>query len=396
VSVMLGEKDSEQEVDFSVIANEVTADQGGLGGEYQIPSGVTIEKDGNIVLAPSANFVEMSAPVYLALTEDKGEPVYIEYERGKKASLILEEGQKGEYGYYRCVELSNKGDDNCYLLIKDGKASFVAKEKASKIAYKGGNLIVDGEQTLTKGIQFSHAYLNADEVDACEIPLLNTISGDYVLLSVQKNGASYFVKDASGNVTTNYTEAELWKVSKSSGVNGRYVYTFQSRQDNTEYLTIDGTTQFAASDYTGGFALVGVDRQNEGGVVVNTANTALEFAAVNTNAGLAGLYTSKLEAYTAQWLVHRYGGSFLLNVVDKYKDIDDKTIWGNEFDSEDLVPVVAYIGPAGMTLVEVALDNNIWGADGKDAFLLKKKGTDLYIVLKSIRMMYGATLQTAL
>ena len=134
--------------------------------------------------------------------------------------------------------------------------------------------------------------------------------------------------------------------------------------------------------------MLGVDlntMRTEKPIIISGAGSTVTIGAGTGRAAVIGFYQSKLEQYNAQWLLHRYGSSFKLNIVEKYKDIADKTIWGNKFDGEDLVPVAVVKHNGEIVLHEIAAknDEDVNGTSHANdkQFLLKKKGTDLYIAL---------------
>ena len=223
----------------------------------------------------------------------------------------------------------------------------------------------------------------ANELDKCEIPLLNAVNDDYIILAGRDNNGKvvYINGDADGKaeVGTNWQTADLWKVTETVALgDGRYAYKFVNRETGKQ-LEINGYERFMAYQYNGGIQLLGVDeRRAEESVVITTTSGTTSITTTVGRATVLGFYQSKLEQFTAHWLLHRYGSSFRLNVVDKYKDIANKTINGNEFDNTDLVPVY---WDATNGFHEIAPENDEWNKENEKAFLLKKKGTNLYIVL---------------
>ena len=376
--------------DKLMAATPTVVELGNQGGEYTPITGMVIGADGDITLTNEFSNNNMEVPVYLSLENGTdGKPVYIKVDGkttakpGEAASFVLVNGK------YRCINLANAGKAASYLKVTktNGKISysFVAEGSASQFNYAAGALTVDTDAHPTFNLHFSQMYAAADECNACEIPLFDswgTIDGDYVILGGKaSNGKFYFVNE-DGSLTESYAQAELWKVARGVwDANNRTAYTFTSRT-NGKKLTIGNVSSFMAGDYTRGFKLIGVDQASEAGVVFNTSTGSekIEFSSNRATAQTLGLYRSTIEQFSAEWLVHRFGSNFKLNIVNKYKDIDDKTINGNEFDT-NLVPVVPYTAGSRLTLVEVLPKNNVWGAGEKDAFLLKKQGTGLYIVL---------------
>ena len=304
------------------------------------------------------------------------------------------------------VYISTKvGDETRYLGMNGDELAWVAE--ANRIAWvlengtlKNLNAEKAGAEpedyNVASGVSFAPSILNGVSIAAgqqisyslarvsvlaanpleCDYPLQSTIPGtDYIYIGGTVGSTTYYFK-LNGDITTNIAEAELWKVNTTTENYGRIGYTFQSRTNPSQYLTVDGATRFTGWAYTGGVQLVATDNNtNNGNVVLSSTGADIDNTLV-TRATVLGFYQSALAQYDAHWLLHRYGSSFKLNVVEKYKNIADKTIWGNEFADADLVPVVV---DANGELHEIVSENDTYG--GRQQFLLKKKGTNLYIVL---------------
>ena len=279
------------------------------------------------------------------------------------------------------------------MTLVDGNLVSVAKEPVviTNVAYLPDG-VIDGVDT--KGheitIALSQTSLMAEEINKCELPLLSGVTSDYVYLGGYSEGMPVMiVQDDLGNVSLAradqaiYTSQALWKVTKQKLNDGRYSYIFTNRETGDD-LTINGYKRFIAYDYNGGVQLLGVDinGRNEASVIFQLG---INVTTSNTAATVIGFYQSKLEKFTAHWLLHRYGSSFQLNVVEKYKDNTNKTINGNVFEDADLVPVVK----DGSDLHEIISEND--GFSGSEQFLLKKKGTNLYIALNVSERWSNAT-----
>ena len=306
------------------------------------------------------------------------------------------------------VYISTKvGDETRYLGMNGDELAWVAE--ANRIAWvlengtlKNLNAEKAGAEpkdyNVASGVSFAPSILNGVSIAAgqqisyslarvsvlaanpleCDYPLQSTIPGtDYIYIGGTVGSTTYYFK-LNGDITTNIAEAELWKVNTTTENYGRIGYTFQSRTNPSQYLTVDGATRFTGWAYTGGVQLVATDNNTtNGNVIFDTTNGDADVdVTLAAPATVLGFYQSALAQYDAHWLLHRYGSSFKLNVVEKYKNIADKTIWGNEFADADLVPVVV---DANGELHEIVSENDSYG--NSQQFLLKKKGTNLYIVL---------------
>ena len=363
-----GIESNQPEVAYGVQAIAST-EQGAAGAEYGHIDGIVFKADGTLGIEDRVTTAVV--------------PVYIYY-------------VENDVKYYLTPNKEWSKDIKTVWTLVDGKLVSVAEkpEVITDVAYVKDGIIEGvnkGNHEIT--IALSQTSLMADEIEACEYPLLNDITEDYVMLGGKMaNGIEFFITQPEGqqakfiqyvneSSVQNASETILWKVTKSPLNDGRYSYIFTNRATG-EDLNINGYKRFIAYNYNGGVQLLGVDvngnisSRNELAVVVTTSGVTTS----NSAATVIGFYRSKLEQFTAHWLLHRYGSSFKLNVVEAYKATADKTIWGNEpFENEDLVPVVNVGTPANPVLHEIVSENDSYG--NARQFLLKKKGTNLYIVL---------------
>ena len=342
-----------------------SVESGAPGAEYGPIDGVVIKKDGTL------NIISEVATANV--------PVYIYYTKG---------GTK----YYLASDKTWKTKAETVWTLVNGNLVSVAKEPVviTDVAYLPDGDIkgVNAEGNVT--IALSQTSLMAEEINKCELPLLSGVTSDYVYLGGYSEGMPVMiVQDDLGNVSLAradqaiYTSQALWKVTQQKLNDGRYSYIFTNRETGDD-LTINGYKRFIAYNYNGGVQLLGVDVNgvNEASVIFQSG---INVTTSNTAATVIGFYQSKLEKFTAHWLLHRYGSSFQLNVVEKYKDNTNKTINGNVFEDADLVPVVK----DGSDLHEIISEND--GFSGSEQFLLKKKGTNLYIALNVSERWSNAT-----
>ncbi len=334
-----------------------TVGEGGApGAEYGDIYGIQYQNDGTLVITD--------------VVETAIVPVYIYYKDGNHTYYYTTDGWKENtpVAWY----LNNKT-----LITLDGEWG------KSGITYTPDGVTGVGEEGSGATIALAEKSIPADEINNCEIPLLNAVNGDYIILAGRDEaGATIYINgDADGKAVagTSWQTADLWKVTETVALgDGRYAYKFVNRETGKQ-LEINGYERFMAYQYNGGIQLLGVDeRRAEESVVITTTSGTTSITTTVGRATVLGFYQSKLEQFTAHWLLHRYGSSFRLNVVDKYKDIANKTINGNEFDNTDLVPVY---WDATNGFHEIAPENDEWNTENEKAFLLKKKGTNLYIVL---------------
>ena len=329
---------------------------GAPGAEYGDIYGIQYQNDGTLVIRD--------------VVETAIVPVYIYYKDGDHTYYYTTDGWKENtpVAWY----LNNKT-----LITLDGEW------RKSGITYTPDGVTGVGEEGSGATIALAEKSIPADEINTCEIPLLNAVNGDYIILAGRDEaGATIYINgDADGKAVagTSWQTADLWKVTETVALgDGRYAYKFVNRETGKQ-LEINGYKRFMAYQYNGGIQLLGVDeRRAEESVVIRTTSGTTSITTTVGRATVLGFYQSKLEQFTAHWLLHRYGSSFRLNVVDKYKDIANKTINGNEFDNTDLVPVY---WDATSGFHEIAPENDEWNKEKEKAFLLKKKGTNLYIVL---------------
>ncbi len=348
-----------------------TVGEGGApGAEYGDITGVQFLADGTLNIVDDV------------LTADV--PVYIYYTIGKETFYLTR--VDGE------LKWTDDGSKTPWSLRNNELYDLNSEIAGNTISFHGAKYTKDGVvasfiPAVPEGADVTIALAQisfvANELDKCEIPLLNAVNDDYIILAGRDNNGKviYINGDADGKaeVGTNWETADLWKVTETVALgDGRYAYKFVNRETGKQ-LEINGYERFMAYQYNGGIQLLGVDeRRAEESVVITTTSGTTSITTTVGRATVLGFYQSKLEQFTAHWLLHRYGSSFRLNVVDKYKDIANKTINGNEFDNTDLVPVY---WDATNGFHEIAPENDEWNKENEKAFLLKKKGTNLYIVL---------------
>ena len=327
---------------------------GAPGAEYGHIDGIVFNVDGTLDIVD--NVTTAKVPVYIYYTVDKVK-------------------------YYLTPDKGWSKDVKTVWTLVDGNLVSVAEEPK---VITGVTYVKDGIEGINTPegkeitIALSQTSLMAEEIDKCELPLLSGVTSDYVYLGGYSEGMPVMiVQDDLGNVSLSradqaiHTSQALWKVTKQKLNDGRWSYIFTNRETEDD-LTINGYRRFIAYDYNGGVQLLGVDinGRNEASVIFQRG---INVTTSNTAATVIGFYQSKLEKFTAHWLLHRYGSSFQLNVVDEFKE--NATINGNVFEDADLVPVVQN----GSDLHEIISENDGFG--GEEQFLLKKKGTNLYIAL---------------
>ena len=370
---------------FVKLTEKTTLEAGAPGSEYGDVTGVNISENGDLTILTD-NVANLPAAITIVngtqyLGEKDGKAVWKDIEANKKA--------------WECAGSSwvlNNGKLYNLSLSKAGKVAYFAgigealTAGGVNVALSIGNQMIVGSTPIT-GLSFmlGRASLMTTNPTSCENPLLSGVSSDYILLGGEVGGVMYYIKNIAGDLTTDVTEADLWKVEKTLDTNNaRYGYKFASRigastsSTTDNYLTIDGASKFAGWDYVAGLQMVAVDTNN-GPIVLDPSTSKAKVDNSGAASTILGMYRSSLEQFTAKWLMHRYGSSFELNIVNKYKDIADKTIYGNEFDGADLVPVVkTTVG--GVTKLEEVTPEGTAHATEK-SFLLKKQGTELYVVL---------------
>ena len=343
-----------------------STEQGAAGAEYGHIDGIVFKADGTLGIEDRVTTAVV--------------PVYIYY-------------VENDVKYYLTPNKEWSKDIKTVWTLVDGKLVSVAEkpEVITDVAYVKDGIIEGvnkGNHEIT--IALSQTSLMAEEINKCELPLLSGVTSDYVYLGGYSEGMPVMiVQDDLGNVSLAradqaiYTSQALWKVTQQKLNDGRYSYIFTNRETGDD-LTINGYKRFIAYNYNGGVQLLGVDVNgvNEASVIFQLG---INVTTSNTAATVIGFYQSKLEKFTAHWLLHRYGSSFQLNVVEKYKDNTNKTINGNVFEDADLVPVVK----DGSDLHEIISEND--GFSGREQFLLKKKGTNLYIALNVSERWSNAT-----
>ena len=361
---VIGQGEMVEMADVEYVTNEIEdAAENAPGIEYGHIDGIQFQEDGTLRILHDV----VTANV----------PVYIYYKNGGKTVYLTVDGWKDDVKAGTVWIL-----DGGKLVTLDGKHSIA---DVTYIKDKGVSNLPEGADNAV--IELAQVSLPAQEIEnGCDIPLLNDVVEDYIILAGRGDDGKpvYINLDGNGALDAgdDWRTADLWKVTETEELgDGRHAYIFKNREGDKQ-LEINGYTRFMAYEYNGGIQLLGVDLRTgriENPVIISGSGSS---ATITTGAGPAaiiGFYQSKLEQYSAHWLLHRYGSSFKLNVVEKYKNIADKTIWGNEFADADLVPVVNIGSKTNPILHEVVSENDAYGSSQQ--FLLKKKGTNLYIVL---------------
>ena len=334
---------------------------GAAGAEYGIIPGVKFTEDGTLEILQSVSNVE--APVY----------IYYEVEDVK---------------YYLTPDKTWSKDIKTAWVLEEGDLKTIAEtpQVIEGISYTPTGISgveIEGDHQIV--IELAQISKRATEFgEGCENYLMAATSSDYVYVGGYYNGEHYFFKK-DGKLTKDISEAELWKVDKTTENKGRYGYTFLSRTDlatgTKTYLKVDGATRFTGWNYNYGTQLVATDNTITGPLTFTTSGSDVIAEIDNTGnpAIVIGLYESSIESFSAQWLVHRYGSSFKLNFTN-HKDYTNKTWIGNVFEDADLVPVL-YNGGFwwNWDLTEI-LPENDWRGTAL-AFLLKDRNSGLYIAL---------------
>ncbi len=253
------------------------------------------------------------------------------------------------------------------------------------VTYIPGGIQIGNSTTDNITYELAKVSLKAEELSACEYPLLSRtdwVQNDYVFLGVPAAG-SFIMQEADGTLSTVNvanaaagSEYALWKVVETpTDGNNRAYYKFINRRDNDITLTVDGYDRFFAYQYNGGIQLLAVDDNDNIIGPVRFVGAQLTTRGSGP-AAVIGFYRSPIEQFTAQWLVHRYGSSFQLNFTN-WKDYANKEWIGNVFDGADLVPVLWKNGK----LTEVAPANDQIWRENAGVFLLKDKNSGFYMVL---------------
>ena len=342
------------------------AAEGIPGTEYGTISGIQYQEDGTLKFVGSIEV--MDAPVPVVISRKNGtETEYLGIENGKAVwgstatTWVLEDGKLKSLD-------AEKAGNTVYYNGED--ASVVTdKAKATSVVFGGSDPTFPGV-TMTVAAQSLMASPSSNE---CENPLLPDKNDDYVYIGGEVNGTMNYFK-ADGTLTINIEEAELWKVNQGNKTGNYYDYTFTSRTDTDNFLKIGSETHFQGNAYATGVML-----RTDGGNVELASLGAVEDS---TNpATVLGFYRSTPEAFTAKWLIHRYGSSFQLNITEDYSASQVKEWHGNVFADADLVPVVA-VGPTNR-LFEITDDRATISAYGdKTSFLLKDRNSGLYLALR--------------
>ena len=216
-----------------------TVGEGGApGAEYGDIYGIQYQNDGTLVITD--------------VVETAIVPVYIYYKDGDHTYYYTTDGWKENtpVAWY----LNNKT-----LITLDGEWG------KSGITYTPDGVTGVGEEGSGATIALAEKSIPADEINNCEIPLLNAVNGDYIILAGRDEaGVTIYINgDADGKAVagTSWQTADLWKVTETVALgDGRYAYKFVNRETGKQ-LEINGYERFMAYQYNGGIQLLGVDER---------------------------------------------------------------------------------------------------------------------------------------
>ena len=391
-------------VGTAIQATAITSIQSSWASEYGEAdmTGLAVDADGHIT-ATEAGVDDIVPPTYIQidgqyLVEKNGGIALADPNKDGSApagaiTWVLDGGNYYDLSYYK----NNDGKKRYLVVNADGYSFTTDDKKATDISYNAGNTgsaFTGAVMLPLSPVTYPAPGFDGNDDGAlvvCETPLLGAPSNDYVYLGgTAENGTFYYLTE-NGALTTDIENAGLFKVT--SGVKddkGRLKYTFTGRE-NESNLRIGGTVSFASWEYSNGFKLTGTDGVN-GAVVLNTSTGTAELSTTATATTL-GMYRSRIEQFTAEWLVHRYGSSFKLNFENdaRWKNRPNKEWHGNVFADADLVPVL-YDGRFWWNWDELTevLPAGDWRANATQ-FLLKDKNSGFYIVLNTNGKKYGNT-----
>ena len=367
VTYIIGEATTKNEVAVAYVTSEIeaVAGEGIPGTEYGTIPGIQYQENGTLSFVGGIEVTDAAIPVVIS-RKDGDKTEYLGIKNGKAVW----------------------GSTATTWVLEDGKLKSLDAEKAGNTVYYNGenqNVVTDAAKaenvvfgstgafassTITVAAQSLMASPSSNE---CENPLLDTKNNDYVYIGGEVSGTMYYFK-ADGTLTDDITAAELWKVNQGNKTGNYWDYTFTSRTDTDKSLKIGSETHFQGNAYN-----YGIQLRTDGGNVELQTSGAIEYS--SNAATPLGFYRSTPTAFTAEWLIHRYGSSFQLNITEDYNDKYVKEWHGNVFEDADLVPVVA-VGPTNR-LVEITDDRATISAYGdKTSFLLKDRNSGLYLALR--------------
>ena len=365
----LGAGSKEDAIATAYITTEIeaVAGEGIPGTEYGTIPGIQYQENGTLSFVGGIEVTDAAIPVVIS-RKDGDKTEYLGIKNGKAVwgstatTWVLEDGK------LKSLDAEKAGNTVYY----NGENQNVVTDAAKAISVVfGGSTPTFAGSTITVAAQSLMASPSSNE---CENPLLDTKNNDYVYIGGEVSGTMYYFK-ADGTLTDNITAAELWKVNQGNKTGNYYDYTFTSRTDTDKFLKIGSETHFQGNAYN-----YGVQLRTDGGNVELVSSSSVVEDSSNA-ATVLGFYRSEPTAFTAQWLIHRYGSSFQLNITEDYNDKYVKEWHGNVFEDADLVPVVA-VGSINR-LVEITDDRATISTYGdKTSFLLKDRNSGLYLALR--------------
>ena len=369
VTYIIGEATTKNEVAVAYVTSEIeaVAGEGIPGTEYGTIPGIQYQVNGTLSFVGGIEVTDAAIPVVIS-RKDGDKTEYLGIKNGKAVwgstatTWVLEDG--------KLKSLDAEKDGDAVYYNGEDEAVVTDATKATDVVF-GGSTPTFTDATITVAAQ---SLMAADPADTrCENPLLDTKKDEYVYIGGEVNGTMYYFA-ADGTLTDDIADAELWKVNQGNKTGNYYDYTFTSRTDTDKFLKIGSETHFQGNAYDFGVML-----RTDGGNVELQSSGAIEDS--SSAATVLGFYRSEPTAFTAQWLIHRYGSSFQLNITEDYNDKYVKEWHGNVFEDADLVPVVA-VGPTNR-LVEITDDRaTISAYGGKTSFLLKDRNSGLYLALR--------------
>ncbi len=364
-----GSKEDAIATAYITIEIKAVAGEGIPGTEYGTIPGIQYQEDGTLDFVGGIGVTDAAIPVIISRPTADNKTEYL----GINAKGIVEWGSTAttwvlEDGKLKSLDAEKVGNTVYY----NGENQNVVTDaaKATSVVF-GGSTPTFAGSTITVAAQSLMASPSSNE---CENPLLDTKKDEYVYIGGEVSGTMYYFK-ADGTLTNDITEAELWKVNQGNKTGNYYDYTFTSRTDTDKFLKIGSETHFQGNAYN-----YGVQLRTDGGNVELVSSSSVVEDSSNAATPL-GFYRSTPTAFTAEWLIHRYGSSFQLNITEDYNDKYVKEWKGNVFADADLVPVVVE-GPFDR-LVEITDDRatlNYFGS--KTSFLLKDRNSGFYLALR--------------
>ena len=371
VEYTLGAGSKEDAIATAYVATEIPATEGDVivGTEYGNIPGIQYTEEGTLNFVGGIEVTDAAIPVIISRTTADDKTEYL----GINAKGIVEWGSTQttwvlEDGKLKSLDAEKAGNTVYYNGENQNVVTNVAK--ATSVVF-GGSTPTFAGSTITVAAQSLMASPSSNE---CENPLLDTKNNDYVYIGGEISGTMYYFA-ADGTLTNDITKAELWKVNQGNKTGNYYDYTFTSRTDTDKFLKIGSETHFQGNAYN-----YGVQLRTDGGNVELVSSSSVVEDSSNA-ATVLGFYRSEPTAFTAQWLIHRYGSSFQLNITEDYNDKYVKEWHGNVFEDADLVPVA--VEGRFDRLVEITDDRATLDYFGdKTSFLLKDKNTGLYLALK--------------